>query len=43
MTNTEHIYTPLDNALSERVRVYGTVREAYLNAAASLKFLDDDE
>jgi ATP:corrinoid adenosyltransferase len=43
MTNTEHIYTPQDNSLSERIRAYCTVREAYLNAEASLKFLDDDE
>jgi len=43
MTNTEHIYTPQENSLSERIRAYCAVREAYLNAEASLKFLDDDE
>ncbi|HHI30256.1 MAG TPA: hypothetical protein ENL17_00900 [Candidatus Methanoperedenaceae archaeon] len=43
MDDTDHIFNPRDDSLSERMRVYGLVAEAYRNAEASLKYLDDDE
>ncbi len=42
MANTEHIFTPKDDSLSERVRAYRSVSEAYRNAEASLKYMDDE-
>ncbi len=42
MAYNEHIYTPEDDSLEARISAYKTVREAWLNAEASLKFLDDD-
>ncbi|MCU7881242.1 MAG: hypothetical protein KZQ66_10110 [Candidatus Thiodiazotropha sp. (ex Lucinoma aequizonata)] len=43
MAYNEHIYTPEDDSLEARISAYKTVREAWLNAEASLKFLNDDE
>ena len=42
MAYSEHIYTPENDSLEARISAYKTVREAWLNAEASLKFLDDD-
>ena len=41
MADTAHIYTPQNDSLEERVRAYRSVREAWLNAEASLKYKDD--
>lgn len=43
MADTETIYTPLDDSLEERVRAYRSVREAWLNAEASLKYAEDGQ
>jgi len=43
MAYSEHIYTPENDSLEARISAYKTVREAWLNAEASLKFLNDDE
>ncbi|MCW8830255.1 MAG: hypothetical protein OQK32_01925 [Gammaproteobacteria bacterium] len=43
MADTEHIYTPQDDSLAERIRAYRSVHEAYANAEASLNLLDNDE
>lgn len=43
MTDTAHIYTPQDESLEERIRAYRSVREAYINAEASVRALDDEE
>ena len=43
MTDTETIYTPLDDSLEERVKAYRSVREAWLNAEASLKYAEDGQ
>jgi hypothetical protein len=42
MAYSEHIYAPDGDSLEARVSAYKTVREAWLNVEASLKFLDDD-
>ena len=42
MAYSEHIYTPDGDSLEARISAYKAVREAWLNAEASLKFLDDD-
>lgn len=42
MVDNAHIYNPKDDSLAERVRAYRVVHQDYLNAEASLKFLDDD-
>jgi hypothetical protein len=41
MADTAHIYTPQNDSLEERVRAYRSVREAWLNAEASLKYMKD--
>ncbi len=41
MANTAHIYNPQNHSLEERIRAYRSVREAWLNAEASLKYKDD--
>ncbi len=43
MADTENIFTPHDDTLSERIRAYRSVHEAYTNAEASLKFINDEE
>lgn len=43
MTNMDHIFIPKDDSLFERIRAYRSTREAWLNADASLKHLDDPE
>ena len=43
MAYSEHIYTPENDSLEARISAYKTVREIWLNAEASLKFLNDDE
>lgn len=43
MVDNSHIFTPKDNSLTELVSAYQTVFKSYLNAEASIKFLDDDE
>lgn len=42
MAYSEHIYTPKDNSLESRIGAYHIVRDAYRNAEAGLKYLDDD-
>ena len=42
MAYSQHIYTPDGDSLEARISAYKTVREAWLNAEASLKFLNDD-
>jgi len=42
MSDTDHIYTPKDNSLSERLRAYRSTYEAYINAEASLNLLDNE-
>jgi len=37
------IFNPLDDSLTERLRAYRSVHEAYLNIEASLKLADDPE
>ena len=43
MADNSHIFTPKDNSLTELVSAYQTVFKSYLNAEASIKFLDDDK
>ena len=43
MAYNEHIYRPDGDSLEARISAYKTAREAWLNAEASLKFLNDDE
>jgi hypothetical protein len=43
MVDNSHIFTPKDNSLTELVSAYQTVFKSYLNAEASIKFLDDDK
>jgi hypothetical protein len=43
MTDTAHIFTPQDDSLEARIDAYKSVYEAWFNAEASLKFLDDEE
>ena len=40
---TDHIFTPKDDSLEARIEAYRNVYEAWQNAEASCKFLDDDE
>ena len=43
MDDTEHIFNPKDNSLEARIDAYKGVYEAWLNAEASMSFVDDDE
>ncbi len=43
MADTDHIFTPQDDSLAERIRAYRSVAEAYRNAEASLKHMNNDE
>lgn len=43
MTETAHIFHPKDDSIEARVEAYRNVHQAWLNAEASLKFMDDDE
>ncbi|MEL6710823.1 MAG: hypothetical protein AAFO08_03800, partial [Pseudomonadota bacterium] len=43
MRNNEHIYTPQDSTLEARIKAYKQVHTAWLQAEASLKFLEEDE
>jgi len=42
MKYNEHIFTPKDDSLFERVSAYLNVFKSYLNAEASIKFADDE-
>ncbi len=42
MTDSAHIFNPKDDSLTERVSAYRSVHDAYMNAEASVKFLDDE-
>lgn len=43
MTESENIFNPIDGSLEARVEAYRRVHEAWLNAEASLKYLENDE
>lgn len=43
MTESENIFNPIDGSLEARVEAYKRVHEAWLNAEASLKYLENDE
>ena len=43
MTDTAHIFTPKDDSLEARADANRSVYQAWMNAEASLKFLEDDE
>lgn len=43
MTQSDTIYNPKDNSLQERIKAYQSVMNAWYNAEASLKLMDDDE
>lgn len=43
MENSEHIYTPKDDSLDERLRAYTVTKTAYANAEASLSAITDPE
>ena len=42
MPDAEHIYSPKDDSLFQRISAYRSVRAAYMNAQAGLQYLDDD-
>ena len=43
MTQSDTIFTPKNNSLQERIKAYRSVVNAWYNAEASLKVMDDDE
>ena len=43
MTETAHIFHPKNDSFEARIDAYRSVYKAWMNAEASLKFLDDDE
>lgn len=43
MTETAHIFHPQNDSIEARVEAYRNVHQAWLNAEASLKFMESDE
>ena len=43
MDSTAHIFNPKDNSLEARIVAFKTVYQAWQNAEASCKFMDDNE
>jgi hypothetical protein len=43
MTQSDTIFNPKDNSLQARIYAYRSVMNAWYNAEASLKVMDDDE
>lgn len=43
MTETAHIFHPKDDSIEARIEAYRNVHQAWLNAEASLKFMESDE
>lgn len=41
MSDSAHLFTPLNDTLEERIRMYRSVFSAYQNADASMKLMDD--